>query len=111
LRGILFYVIEALERGAEISAEDEKALILAARNGYLDIVKYLVESGADISANGDEALRDAAANGHLDVVKYLVESGQMSLRRMRMLFILRRKWSSRRREIFSRIGGKCLCGG
>lgn len=37
--------------------------------------EYLVEQGADIHANGDYALRWAAKNGHLDVVKYLVKQG------------------------------------
>jgi ankyrin repeat protein len=74
-RGILFYVIEALERGADISAKNNEALWSAAARGYLDVVKYLVEHGANVSANEDMALRSAAYFGHFDVVKYLVEKG------------------------------------
>ncbi len=73
--GILFYVIEALEKGANVSAREDEALRTAAFFGYFDIVKYLVEKGANVSAREDEALRQAAMKGHLDVVKYLVEKG------------------------------------
>ena len=59
----------------ELGADNEYALKLVARDGHLDIVKYLVEQGADIHARDEDALRSAAMNGHLDVVKYLVELG------------------------------------
>ncbi|VDM10775.1 unnamed protein product, partial [Wuchereria bancrofti] len=59
-------------------------LVIAARNGHLDVVKYLLEKGADISATGTvifdgeivpraPVLWVAAAAGHIDVVQYLVE--------------------------------------
>ena len=91
-KGILFYVLEALcyaaEQGANISANEEKALRTAAAKGYLDIVSYLVERGANISAREDEALYTAAAKGHLDIVSYLVERGaNISARADRALFI------------------------
>jgi ankyrin repeat protein len=43
--------------------------------GNLEIVKYLVESGADILADNNRAVRWAVRSGYLEVVKYLVESG------------------------------------
>ena len=44
----------------------------AARNGHLDVVKFLVTlPKVDASAYDNYAIRWAAANGHLDVVKYL----------------------------------------
>ena len=48
-----------------------KVLIDAAKNGHLDVVRYLVERGADVHADDDEAMRWASRNGHLEVVKYL----------------------------------------
>ena len=56
--------------------EDHKGdmLFIAARNGYLDIVKYLIEHGITTCSKND-ALQDSSANGHLDIVKYLVEQG------------------------------------
>jgi ankyrin repeat protein len=50
-------------------------LRVAALNGHLEIVKYLVEHGADIHIWEDEALRVASFNGHLEVVKYLLLQG------------------------------------
>ena len=64
-----------LKCGVDIHTDNDYALIGAARNGYLEVVKYLVEQEADIHADNDCALRWAAENGHLRVVKYLVEHG------------------------------------
>ena len=44
----------------------------AARNGYLDVLKYLHEIGCSWNKY---ACRTAAENGHLDVLKYLHENG------------------------------------
>ena len=62
-------------KGADIHFDNELGLRYASKNGYLDIVKYLVEKGADIHALWDFSLRHASENGHLNVVKYLVEKG------------------------------------
>ncbi len=77
------YIIENIDSFDRESKN--KLLILAARYGYLEIVKYLAENGAtpgdvgillaDIHADYDYALRLAAENGHLEVVKYLVDNG------------------------------------
>ncbi|VDP18665.1 unnamed protein product [Onchocerca flexuosa] len=59
-------------------------LVIAARNGHFDVVKYLLEKGADISVTGTVSfdgeiipgapvLWAAAAAGHLEIVRYLVE--------------------------------------
>jgi ankyrin repeat protein len=45
------------------SAQEDEALIYAARNGHLDTVKYLVSQGADVHAREDEALIDAGTLG------------------------------------------------
>lgn len=50
-------------------------LVHAAKNGHLEVVKYLIGSGADIQTNHNGALRSAARNGHLKIVKYLIDKG------------------------------------
>ncbi|KAI5782081.1 hypothetical protein DFH27DRAFT_579715 [Peziza echinospora] len=56
----------------------DRALRLAAENGYGPIVEMLLERGADIEARGriwQTALSLAAANGHADVARLLVGRG------------------------------------
>jgi uncharacterized protein len=52
----------------------ESALMLAAFNGDLDLVKALVKRGAQINKPQWTPLHYAAANGQLSVVEYLVEN-------------------------------------
>jgi ankyrin repeat protein len=59
-----------------IEAEDragENALMLAALNGDLELVKLLVSKDAEINKKGWAPLHYAAANGHDDVVKLLLD--------------------------------------
>lgn len=50
-------------------------LTSAARDGFIEKVKYFVENGADVNYSEGDPLYKAAVNNHLDVVKYLVEHG------------------------------------
>lgn len=50
-----------------------KALIIAATDGYLGAVKLLLDSKASIHANHEASLIGATKNKHFDVVKLLVE--------------------------------------
>ena len=70
---------------------DGNALTNAARNGHLEIVRFLLEHGADVNTDctifiqiiappadrnlGGSALINAAENGHAAVVHFLVEHG------------------------------------
>jgi len=51
------------------------ALLIASKNGHLDIVKYLIKNGADIHTEDDFALILAKEFGYLNVVEYLIENG------------------------------------
>jgi ankyrin repeat protein len=56
-------------------------LMLAAKNGHLEVVQYLHQHGANITIKDSQqfnALYYAAENGHLEVVKYLIENGAKS---------------------------------
>ena len=64
-----------IEESINIHADDDFALIYAAKNGNLELVKFLVDKGANIHADDDYALRYAAENGHLEVVQYLIDKG------------------------------------
>ena len=43
----------------------------------VDTFEYLIEKDANIHADNDYALRYSAKNGHLDVVKFLVEKKEL----------------------------------
>ena len=73
-------IIKAL-KGLEIDEKTNNgstALALAANQGKLDVVKYLIGHGAKIDEknnNGYTALINATYKGHLDIVKCLVGAG------------------------------------
>jgi len=55
-----------------------KALILAARKEYIDVIKLLTEKGADVNATnscGYTALMEACNCGRTDIVKFLIGEG------------------------------------
>ena len=64
-----------LDRGADIHAEDDQALLNAAENGNTEIVKLLLDRGADIHAVNDAALRYTAMKGRTETVKLLLDRG------------------------------------
>jgi ankyrin repeat protein len=74
-KGDLFAVQGLSKKGADIHANNNKAIRVASENGYLSIVQFLVEKGANIHANSDYPVRRACENGYLDVVIYLVSKG------------------------------------
>ena len=69
--GHLSVVERLLEKGANIHAGYDAALIVAAGAGHLSVVERLLEKGADIHADHDAALIVAAGAGHLSVVERL----------------------------------------
>lgn len=76
--GDLNAMIRGVEQGANIHTccgEAEAPLIIAAWNGHLNVIGYLLAQGADVNAQDGEFLIGAARNGHLSAVKYLVSQG------------------------------------
>lgn len=58
--------------------DGDKLLLVAARMGKLDAVKFLVDKGTNVNPKtkgGSTPLMEAAMWGNLDVVKYLISKG------------------------------------
>ena len=68
-KGDLEEVIRLVNEGAGIDHQNT-TLKMAAMNGHLEVVKYLVEHFHD-----SNAVRYASSKGHLDIVKFLVSQG------------------------------------
>ena len=74
-QGNLKKIKQLIEKGTDIHAEHDMALVIAAETGHLNIIKFLLKRGSHIDAQMNAPLRIAASRGHLDVVKFLVENG------------------------------------
>lgn len=79
-KGNLDRVKDLIEKGADINSSDNDGntpVHLAAKEGNLDVVKYLIEvKEVDLNAkdnNGNTPLHLATGEGRLDVVKYLID--------------------------------------
>lgn len=64
-----------LQKGADVHAQDDEALLSAADFGHDRIVQMLLTAGADIHADNDDALRSAVCNSHHSVVQMLLKAG------------------------------------
>ena len=80
-KGELHFVINILNSGVSIDHHKlgETALIVAAKAGQVEVLKFLIEKGANIEACGSidhwSALIHAASNGHLNCVLALIKAG------------------------------------
>lgn len=76
-------VNQILERGFDVNLQDRYGrtpLIIASKNGYLEIVKALINEGADLNIadqSGATALAAAEANNHNKVVQELLLEGAL----------------------------------
>ncbi len=68
-------VAALLNNGADADARDHEPLIDACKNGYAEIVKLLLDHGAKTEGGNDDPLTWAASNGHADIVKLLIDAG------------------------------------
>jgi ankyrin repeat protein len=68
-------VKELVSQGADIQANNNFALQLAAQNDNIDIFTFLIDNGADIHAENNLALMLAVKKGNIKIVKTLVNYG------------------------------------
>lgn len=73
IKGDLVKMRELRSQYPEVNLDNP--LILAAQEGHLEMIKYLVKEGGNPRAKADQALIRAATDGHLDVVAYLLSLG------------------------------------
>ena len=113
-----------LDRGADPNLAvpgDGNALIMAAREGHVDIVTLLLDRGANIDdvVDGDEnALIQASGSGALEVVKLLVARGADVNARVQVHEEIRRRmanavehgrtWSASRGRRVPQVGGSAV---
>ena len=64
-----------LDRGADVHARDDAALQAAVRANCLPVVEALLQRGANVNAGGDQALQAAAAENNLALVCVLLAHG------------------------------------
>ena len=67
---IIVYLVE----NKEIILTDV-ILYVAASNGYLPLVEYLIKKGVNIHGNNEDILYRTIFNGHLNVAEYLISQG------------------------------------
>ncbi|KAJ1696807.1 hypothetical protein LUZ63_005319 [Rhynchospora breviuscula] len=74
-------IVRLFSIGVPLDSKDSQgrtALHMAAANGHLVIVDYLIQNGADVNVTNLEKntpLHWACLNGHLEVIKSLIMSG------------------------------------
>lgn len=59
---------------AEVTALDNAAIVLSSTSGHLEITKFLISNGADIHAQDDKALKKATLNKHIRIVEELFDN-------------------------------------
>ena len=64
-----------LDRGADVSFDNDESLIVAAQNGHLATVALLLDRGADVDAQNGTPLLLAAQFDQLEVVRLLLDRG------------------------------------
>jgi ankyrin repeat protein len=64
-----------------LNNKSETPLHLAAEEGHIEVVRYLIEKGADVAAKADRSelppLHQAARHNHVDVVRYLLQISRL----------------------------------
>lgn len=73
--GYLQIVEYLISHGAQIDFMESYAFRLASRNGHIETVKYFINLGINIEVLDNYALRFSSSNGHFQIVKILISNG------------------------------------
>lgn len=73
-------VMFCLEKGVDVRERDDCAIKIAARNGDMELIRYLMKKDAITSVDNFEPLRNAANNGHVEVVKFILKDMNNDIR-------------------------------
>ena len=73
----LYQIIKMLvdDHNADIEAGNGDALVAAAMEGHVEIVRFLLDRGAKADNNQNKALRHAAKFGHPNIIRLLLQHG------------------------------------
>lgn len=66
---------QLLDKGADVRANNDVALLFAASNGHTASVELLLNRGADVHSENDSAISQAANSGHTETVELLLDRG------------------------------------
>lgn len=69
------FVALLLQKGANVHAQDDEALIRASHSDNIDLVSVLLINGANVHAQDDDALCGASRNGNISIIKILLTNG------------------------------------
>ena len=66
---------EVLDKLKRSGKSIDEILVDSAKKGFLQGVKYALDNGADVHVENDKALREAVYDGNYDLVKLLLDHG------------------------------------
>lgn len=64
--------VKKIINGIDLYTYGDNALIIAAREGHVDMVRFLLENNANVHAKNDSAIKYAAENNHVEVLNVLI---------------------------------------
>lgn len=73
----LSLIMNAISLGADVTANDNEAICVAAKTGQISILQTLIDSGADPFARYGEPVRIAYRSGNEKLYKYITKQVDM----------------------------------
>ena len=80
-----------LNNGADINSDDEYPIILALKNHNLEMAKFLIAKGADLTVDDNMPIKLATEYGYTDIIENALEKNEIHLDINELLVIAGRK--------------------